>query len=101
MYKLNLSNQAEIQLDALQEYADSRYFSKRLMQLDDEFERCFERLRKTPYFYQQCTQPKLETKKYRRAIVQDFIIVYQVDDENLVVNIIAAFHGRQNYAAYL
>ena len=38
---------------------------------------------------------------YRRAIVQDFIIIYHVDDDKREVQVIAAFHGKQNYAAYL
>jgi len=96
-----LSKQAEVQLDALQEYAGNHYYSKRLMKLDNDLEYCFDRLRNNPYFYQQCFQPKLEAKGYRRAVVQDFILVYHVNEEKKTVTVIGAWHGRQNYTEYL
>ena len=101
MYDLVLSKRAELELDALQEYADNHYYSKRIAQPDEDLDHCFDRLRNNPYFYQQCFQPKLEAKGYRRAVVQDFIIVYHMDEEKKTVNVIGAFHGRQNYTEYL
>ncbi|MCL2299029.1 MAG: type II toxin-antitoxin system RelE/ParE family toxin [Firmicutes bacterium] len=101
MYNLVLSKRAELELDTLQEYADSHYYSKRILKLEDDLDYCFDRLRNNPYFYQQCFQPKLEAKGYRRAVVQDFILVYHVDEDKKEVNVIGAFHGRQNYTEYL
>ena len=101
MYNLVLSKRAELELDALQEYADNHYYSKRLMKLDNDLDYCFDRLRNNPYFYQQCFQPKLEAKGFRRAVVQDFIIVYHVNEDKKVVCVIGAFHARQNYTEYL
>jgi len=85
----------------LRDYAYERYGNKRLENLEQEFKDCYQRFRNNPYFYQQCFEPKLEAKGYRRAVVQDFIIVYHVNEEKKVVNVIGAFHGRQNYVEYL
>jgi len=101
VYKVNESSKVEWQMLALRDYAAERYGSKRMEKLDKEFKDCYQRLRNNPYFYQQCFQPKLEAKGFRRAVVQDFIIVYHVDEDKKVVTVVGAFHGRQNYTEYL
>jgi len=85
----------------LRDYALVHYGSKRMDKLDKEFKDCYQRFRTNPYFYQQCFQPRLEAKGFRRAVVQDFIIVYHVDEEKKTVTVIGAFHGRQNWTEHL
>ena len=101
MYEVIESSQVEYQMLVLRDYASERYGSKRMEKLEKEFADCYQRFCTNPYFYQQCFQPKLEAKGYRRAVVQDFIIVYHVDEDRKTVTVAGAFHGRQNYTEYL
>jgi len=88
-------------MDIALDYAFDYYSLHRATKFEDELSACFQQLEDGPYFYQQCLDEKLHTKGYRRAVIQDFIVVYSVDDKVKHVHIVGIFHSKQNYTEYI
>jgi plasmid stabilization system protein ParE len=101
MHNVRLTELAKVQMEIALEYAFDYYFLNRATKFEQELAACFQQLESGPYFYQQCLDEKLHAKRYRRAVVQDFIVVYSVDDDAKTVYIVGIFHGKQNYTEYI
>ena len=50
-----------------------------------------------PLMYESCRDPHLKELGYRRAVMQNYIMVYKVDSKTETVYIMRLFHGRQDY----
>jgi plasmid stabilization system protein ParE len=50
-----------------------------------------------PLMYEACRDPYLKSLGYRKAIINNYIMVYKVDEERETVYIMRFFHGKQDY----
>ena len=67
----------------------------------DDVEKCYANLQTMPYMYNTCNAPRLRKLGFRKAFVKNYILVYRIDEQNGVVNILRFFHKRQDYDRWL
>ena len=58
---------------------------------------CYDRLEDNPFTYEVCRDPKLQSKGYRRVVIKNYIMLYKIYDQELVI-VHRFFYGRQDYA---
>ena len=63
----------------------------------DEVEKCYSFLKNNPLIYERCHDVRLEKEGYRKATINNYILVYRVDEAAKTVTIHRFFYGAQNY----
>ncbi|AET67909.1 plasmid stabilization system protein [Desulfosporosinus orientis DSM 765] len=63
----------------------------------DEVERCYGFLKSNPLMYERCHDVRLEADGYRKATINNYVLVYKVDETAKTVIIYRFFYGAQNY----
>lgn len=98
MYRLVITELAHEDLDNIVSYI--------AVQLDnpmaaanflDEVERCYDFLKSNPLMFERCQDVRLETEGYRKATINNYVLVYKVDETAKTVVIYRFFYGAQNY----
>ncbi|WP_088227346.1 type II toxin-antitoxin system RelE/ParE family toxin [Desulfosporosinus sp. FKB] len=98
MYRLVVTELANEDLDNIISYI--------ALQLDnpmaaatflDEVERCCGFLKSNPFMYERCHDVRLEADGYRKATINNYVLVYKMDEMTKVVIIYRLFYGVQNY----
>ncbi len=56
-------------------------------------------LKNMPHMYPECSDP-LKSLGYRKIIVKNYILIYEVDDEKKNVNLLRIFYGRSDYMRF-
>ena len=56
--------------------------------LADKIDTCYDDLAHTPYMYGQCLNLRLQALGYRRASIQNYIMVYHVDEASKTVYVL-------------
>ena len=67
----------------------------------DEVEKCYGYLEHTPLMYEMCRDMRLRAMGYRKAVIQQYVMIYKVSEEAKTVSIVRFFYGRMNYAELL
>lgn len=63
----------------------------------DEVENCYDGLERLPMMFEACRDPHLKALGYRKAIIQNYIMIYKVHEPTKTVSIMRFFHSRQDY----
>ena len=100
-FKINLSKEAESDLENIFIYisdeADSPEIAKKFL---SKIDKKINRLKEQPFIHSLCLDSPLYELGFRKLIIGNYIVIYSVDENKNVVNIIRAFHGAQNYIRY-
>ncbi len=97
-YKLIISNSAHNDFDEIITYiTKTLYAPEAAMRLADAIEECFDRLKKFPFMFSLIESPEIVERSYRRAIVKNHVVVYEVDEAAQTVFIRRIFYGTSNY----
>ncbi len=67
----------------------------------DEVERKYIEVSKHPYMFELSRDDRLRKKGYHRIVVNNYIILYLINDKSKEVIISRIFYGGQNYKNYL
>lgn len=59
--------------------------------------KCYDNISENPLMYALCDNDRLKNKKYRKAIIKNYIMFYRVDEENNVIYIMRFIYGRRDY----
>jgi addiction module RelE/StbE family toxin len=87
-------------LDAIDTYiTDVLCAPSAAINLMDEFEKQFRSLCGNPYRCELSRNPVLADKGYRRLVVKNYVCLYLVDDE--IVIIVRVFYGAMDYEKYV
>ena len=62
---------------------------------------CYNNISTNPYMYAVCDDLLLKVKKYRKAVIKNYLMFYQVDEENKTIYICRFIYGRRNYTDLL
>ena len=62
---------------------------------------CYDRLSEMLTLYELCRNPRLAAQGYRRAVINHYVMIYQVDENEEIVRIHRFFYGSQDYEKYL
>ena len=95
-YKLIMTDSFQRDLDAVIGYIAMTLENKAAAaSLLDAIEQSFDWIERMPLMYEACQDPHLRELGYRKAVIRNYILVYQVDGDT--VNLLRLFHGRQDY----
>jgi addiction module RelE/StbE family toxin len=99
MYRVDASDRAEEDLERIVEYISQKLSAPQAASnFLDEVYLCYDNLEENPYMYEECRDARLKIEGYRRAVINNYIMVYKVYKDNKSVIIHGFFHGRQDYA---
>ena len=62
---------------------------------------CYQELQKYPGIYEQCRDIRLREKGYRKAVIDNFILVYHPVEEERTVFVLGFFYGGRDYEKLL
>ena len=97
-YKLIKTDSFQRDLDAAVAYIALSLENKvAAASLLDAVERTYDGIERMPLMYEACRDPHLKALGYRRAVIQNYIMVYKADSETETVYMMWLFHGRQDY----
>lgn len=98
MYKLLISELAHDDLDGIVSYIAVELVNPiAAANFIKEVEKCYGYLKNTPFMYEQCRDPNLKNQNYRRAPINNYVLLYKVVEDDKVVNIYRIFYGGQDY----
>ncbi len=97
MFKLIFAPEFSKDLDEIFEYISQALSApisaKNQMQRIDH---AITNLKSMPYMYPICDEP-LGELNYRKIIVDNYVMIYSVDEKNQHVNLLRAFYGKRQY----
>lgn len=98
IYKLVVSKPAEKDLaDILQYISKDLSAPKAASDFLDEVLKCYDNVSANPLMYALCDNDRLKNKKYRKAIIKNYIMFYRVDETSDTVYIMRFIYGRRDY----
>jgi len=98
VYNLDISLAARKDSREILAYIKNKLFAPQAAtNLADKFDECYKRLENNPYMYEVCRHPKLKELGFRRAVIKNYILLYQVFEENNLVIVNRIFHGKRDY----
>lgn len=97
-YKLVVSKPAEKDLaDILQYISKDLSAPKAASDFLDEVLKCYDNVSANPLMYALCDNDRLKNKKYRKAIIKNYIMFYRVDETSHTIYIMRFIYGRRDY----
>lgn len=100
MYNLLITEAAEMDLDSIVDYiAVTLANPAAATTFLDQVEEGYQILRTTPLAYAACSDDVLRAKQYRKAVINNYLLIYRVDQQTVYV--LRFFFGRQDYARQL
>lgn len=98
MYRLIVSELAHEDLDRIISYIAYQLLnSVAAANLLDEIEKSYMYLKSTPYMYERCQDSHLEREGYHKVTINNYVLIYKVDEAIKTVVIYRFFYGAQNY----
>jgi plasmid stabilization system protein ParE len=97
MYKVDISNRAEYELDKILSYiAEDLNAPQAASAFADKVYESYNILENNPYIFEECRDPRLQREGYRRAVIKNYVMLYKIYDQKLVV-VHHFFYGGQDY----
>lgn len=98
-YKVIFTRQAEKDLDEIIGYMrDFLYSPQAAEHFLSGVEKTLKELASMPEMYSLSTDPVLQTKKLRKALVGRYLLLFRIDSEKRAVYIMHIAHGSQDYS---
>ena len=63
----------------------------------DDILKCYDNILLNPLMYALCDNDRLKSKKYRKAVIKNYIMFYRVDEEKQIIYIMRFIYGRRDY----
>lgn len=102
MFKLFVSELAHQDLDSIVAHIALQLCNPSAAQnFLDEVEKCYEHLKSNPFMYAKCRDKHLEVEGYRKAIINNYILIFKVDETSSTVNGLRVFYGARDYGKLL
>lgn len=67
----------------------------------DKIEEAYIDIADNPYMYSICFDARLKKDGYRKVIINNYILIYRIDEEKKDVYVVRFFYGRRNYTEYI
>lgn len=100
MYKLVFAPEFVRDLDSTFEYiSQALAANKAAKELMKEIDDSIMNLKNMPYMYPECSEP-LKSLGYRKIVVKNYILIYEVDNEKKNINLLRVFFGRSDYMRF-
>jgi len=98
-YKLIVSKEAHTDVDQI-----ARYISLDLCNPSaastflDRVEKSYRTITENPYLYALCDDKRLQFKGYRKVIINNYLILYRIDEEKKDVYVVRVVYGPREYS---
>ncbi len=97
-YNLVITKPAEKDLaDILQYISKDLSAPKAANDLLDDILKCYDNISLNPLMYALCDNDRLKSKKYRKAVIKNYIMLYRIDEEKQIIYIMRFIYGRRDY----
>ena len=97
-YKLIITNPAKNDLSEIANYIASELAaSQAAISFLDKVSDCYDNISRNPLMFPLCDNERLMNKKYRKAIINNYLMFYRVDENNKTVYIMRFVYGGRNY----
>lgn len=101
-YKVVVSNSANEDLDAILTYIIDKLDNRMAaLRIANEVDAVYDSLARHPDMYGFSLDARLAEKGYRRAVIQNYVMLFRVDEGAKQVLIVRFFYGRRDYGKYL
>ena len=67
----------------------------------DSLEKCYQNLSNMPYMYPKCDNMRLRMMKYRKVVINHYVMIYRVNEHSQTIYIMRFFYGGQDYERLL
>ncbi len=102
MYKLIITELAQNDLDEIVGYIAVQLSNPVAAgNFLNEVEECYNYLRANPFLYAVSNDARLEREGYRKAVINNYILMFKVNEESKTVIIYRFFYGARDYAKLL
>ena len=97
-YKIVITNVAEKDLNEIIDYISKKLFApKAASEFLDKIELYYENIALNPLMFPSCESINLKHKNYRKAVLENYIMFYKVDDVNKTVYIMRFVYAKSDY----
>lgn len=97
-YNLVITKPAEKDLaDILQYISKDLSAPKAANDLLDDILKCYDNISLNLLMYALCDNDRLKSKKYRKAVIKNYIMLYRIDEEKQIIYIMRFIYGRRDY----
>ena len=97
-YNVIISDEAHNDIDSVLDYIlnalKNPIAAKNLL---GKIEAAYTDLSDNPFMYAYCTDSRLQSDAYRKVVINNYVMVYRVDEAGNNVYVVRFFYGRQNY----
>jgi len=102
MYDLLLTEIAEQDLDGIVDYITGKLANPAAAcALLDKIEECYGFLKSTPRMYNECADAYLKSRGYRKALINNYLLIFRIDEKAQAVYVLRFFYGGQDYIKQL
>lgn len=97
-YDIVVTNPAQDDLEEILNYISvDLSASKSAIEMLNKIKSIFENLSINPLMYPLCNIDNLKAKNYRKAVINNYLMFYRVDDKNETIYIMRFIYGRRDY----
>lgn len=97
-YDIVVTNPAQDDLEEILNYISVDLSApKSAIEMLNKIKSIFENLSINPLMYPLCNIDNLKAKNYRKAVINNYLMFYRVDDKNDTIYIMRFIYGRRDY----
>lgn len=97
-YDIVVTNPAQDDLEEILNYISVDLSApKSAIEMLNKIKSIFENLSINPLMYPLCNIDNLKAKNYRKAVINNYLMFYRVDDKNEIIYIMRFIYGRRDY----
>jgi plasmid stabilization system protein ParE len=102
MYELIITELAEQDLDGIVEYIAVKLANPEAAgAFLDKVAACYGSLRRTPRMFNECMDKYLKRKGYRKALINNYLLIFRIDGKPHRVYVLRFFYAGQDYIKQL
>ena len=91
-YSLKISKDAQVELEKIADYiSESLCNPLAALEFLDRVKKCYVSLSENPLIYQVCDNIKNGDKEYRKAVINNYLLIYRVDEKTKSVYVLHFF----------
>lgn len=98
MYKLLVTETAHQDLDNIISYIAIQLGNpKAASEFADAVSTCYGLLKISPMMYERCQDSRLGQDGYRKAVINNYVLLYKVNEASQTVSVMRFFYSAQDY----
>jgi plasmid stabilization system protein ParE len=101
-FRVDFSEEAELEIDAIYDYIANKLDNPGAAErLHGKIIQTSYKIADNPYIFRLCFEERLREKGYRRAIVDNFIMLFTVDEDDSLIIVRNVVYGRRDLGSLI